>query len=201
MLRQIVVADTEAEARRIGEPANKHHHANITWLMRLHRDSGLVTRLNVPLAGTYEDARKDGTLIAGTPDMVREEIETVVGDGETLLRVFEELGLHVWFRYQKYREEFAYEDVIAAVRQLGGQAPSRSLGGPGVATERDDWGPIRREQMSRMRRTIAANMVRSVSTIPHLTNFDDADVTEMERLRKASADDHAKANVKLTALS
>jgi adenylate cyclase class 2 len=46
---------------------------------------------------------------------VREEIETVVGDGETLLRVFEELGLHVWFRYQKYREEFAYEDVIAAV--------------------------------------------------------------------------------------
>ncbi len=46
---------------------------------------------------------------------VREEIETVVGDGETLLRVFEELGLHVWFRYQKYREEFAFGDVIAAV--------------------------------------------------------------------------------------
>ncbi len=46
---------------------------------------------------------------------LREEIETVVGDGETLLHVFEELGLHVWFRYQKYREEFAFEDVIAAV--------------------------------------------------------------------------------------
>lgn len=46
---------------------------------------------------------------------VREEIETVVGDGEVLLRVFEELGLHVWFRYQKYREEFTYEDVIVAV--------------------------------------------------------------------------------------
>lgn len=46
---------------------------------------------------------------------VREEIETVVGDGEVLLRVFEELGLHVWFRYQKYREEFSFEDVIAAV--------------------------------------------------------------------------------------
>ena len=46
---------------------------------------------------------------------VREEIETVVGDGEMLLRVFEELGLHVWFRYEKYREEFAHEDVIVAV--------------------------------------------------------------------------------------
>jgi adenylate cyclase class 2 len=46
---------------------------------------------------------------------VREELETVVGDGEMLLRVFGELGLHVWFRYEKYREEFAHEDVIVAI--------------------------------------------------------------------------------------
>ena len=46
---------------------------------------------------------------------VREEQETLVGDGEVLLRVFEELGLHVWFRYEKYREEFAHEDVIVAI--------------------------------------------------------------------------------------
>src|SRR5512132_3970899 len=46
---------------------------------------------------------------------VREELETVVGDGEVLLRVFRELGLHVWFRYEKYREEFAHEDVIVAI--------------------------------------------------------------------------------------
>jgi len=50
-----------------------------------------------------------------SPMKLREEVETVVGDGEVLLRVFEELGLHVWFRYQKYREEFAAEDVIVAV--------------------------------------------------------------------------------------
>jgi adenylate cyclase class 2 len=46
---------------------------------------------------------------------VREEVETVVGDGSILLRVLEELGLHVWFRYEKYREEFAHEDVIVAI--------------------------------------------------------------------------------------
>ncbi|OFW07520.1 MAG: hypothetical protein A3H96_07225 [Acidobacteria bacterium RIFCSPLOWO2_02_FULL_67_36] len=46
---------------------------------------------------------------------LREELETVVGDGAVLLRVFEELGLHVWFRYEKYREEFAHEDVIVAI--------------------------------------------------------------------------------------
>ncbi len=34
---------------------------------------------------------------------------------EALLRVFEELGLHVWFWYEKFREEFCREDVIIAV--------------------------------------------------------------------------------------
>jgi pyruvate dehydrogenase E2 component (dihydrolipoamide acetyltransferase) len=93
------------------------------------------------------------------------------------------------------------EDVIAAVRQAGGQGGApRSHSAATAATERDGWGPIRREQLSRMRKTIAANMVRSVSTIPHLTNFDDADVTELEHLRKASAQEYAKSNVKLTAL-
>jgi len=46
---------------------------------------------------------------------VREELETMVGDGEVLLRVFGEIGLHVWFRYEKYREEFSHEDVIVAI--------------------------------------------------------------------------------------
>jgi adenylate cyclase class 2 len=46
---------------------------------------------------------------------LREEVETVVGDGEVVIRVLQELGMHVWFRYQKYREEFAHEDVIVAI--------------------------------------------------------------------------------------
>jgi adenylate cyclase class 2 len=46
---------------------------------------------------------------------LREEEETLVGDGEVLLKIFEELGLHIWFRYEKYREEFSHEDVIVAI--------------------------------------------------------------------------------------
>ena len=46
---------------------------------------------------------------------LRDEFETIVGDGVVLLRVFEELGFHVWFRYEKYREEFAHEEVIVAI--------------------------------------------------------------------------------------
>jgi adenylate cyclase class 2 len=46
---------------------------------------------------------------------LREEIETVVGDGPQLLDLLKALGYHVWFRYQKYREEFAIGEVIVAV--------------------------------------------------------------------------------------
>jgi adenylate cyclase class 2 len=50
-----------------------------------------------------------------SPMKLREEIETVVGDGDALRHLFEELGFAVWFRYQKYREEFAYGDVLIAL--------------------------------------------------------------------------------------
>src|SRR6185436_3021088 len=46
---------------------------------------------------------------------IREEHETVVSDGDVLTRVLESLGLHVWFRYQKFREEFAAEDATIAL--------------------------------------------------------------------------------------
>jgi len=46
---------------------------------------------------------------------VREEIETIVGDGTLLMKMLGELGFHVWFRYEKYREEFALEDCIIAI--------------------------------------------------------------------------------------
>lgn len=46
---------------------------------------------------------------------LREEFETFVGDGPALLRVLEELGFRVWFRYEKYREEFVLDDVIVAI--------------------------------------------------------------------------------------
>jgi adenylate cyclase class 2 len=49
------------------------------------------------------------------PMKLREEHETVVADGEMLLTILEQLGLHIWFRYEKYREEFSGADVVIAI--------------------------------------------------------------------------------------
>ena len=49
------------------------------------------------------------------PMKVREEFETATADGDVLQRIFDRLGLRPWFRYEKYREEFAAEGVVVAV--------------------------------------------------------------------------------------
>jgi pyruvate dehydrogenase E2 component (dihydrolipoamide acetyltransferase) len=84
--------------------------------------------------------------------------------------------------------------AAASAREGQGGSP------PQGESARDAWGPIRRAPLSRIRETIALNMARSASTIPHVTNFDDADITELERIRKGSMADYV-GDVKLTMMS
>jgi adenylate cyclase, class 2 len=45
----------------------------------------------------------------------REELETRLEDGVTMLQIIERIGMSVCFRYQKYRREFARDQVHIAV--------------------------------------------------------------------------------------
>jgi len=94
------------------------------------------------------------------------------------------------------------EDVEAAASTSSAEkaaAPPPAAAAPGEPGE-DRWGPVSRERMSKIRRTIAAQMVKSATTIPHVTNFDDADVTELERFRKGIPPDYLGEGLKLTAM-
>jgi adenylate cyclase class 2 len=76
------------------------------------RERGVVLRVR-------SEAGKSRITFKGPPQpgehKIREELETVVGDGDILLRILDQLGFRPWFRYQKYREEFACEDVVVAI--------------------------------------------------------------------------------------
>ena len=84
----------------------------------LDTDDELLRRRRCVLRVRMEAGRSLLTFkgpVQPTPMKMREEHETLVADGLIMLLVLEELGFHVWFRYQKYREEFAHGDVVVAV--------------------------------------------------------------------------------------
>ena len=70
---------------------------------------------------------------------------------------------------------------------------------PGTA-DVDNFGPIRVERMSKIRKTISRQMHASWSTVPRVTNFDDADITDLEHLRQCSKEDYAAQGLKLTTM-
>jgi pyruvate dehydrogenase E2 component (dihydrolipoamide acetyltransferase) len=102
------------------------------------------------------------------------------------------------------------EDVLAVVRRTSQSARSAAPGTAAPASGatatptdnglNDDYGPIRVEKMSKIRKTIANQMHRSWSNVPRVTNFDDADVTELEAFRQSSKDDYAARGIKLTTM-
>lgn len=46
----------------------------------------------------------------------------------------------------------------------------------------EQWGPVERRPLSHLRRTIAERMTLSASLVPHVTHFDEADITELNTL-------------------
>ena len=89
------------------------------------------------------------------------------------------------------------EDVLKVVRE-GGRGVSSAAVSPGGQT--DGYGPVHIEKMPKIRQTIARKMHESWVTCPRVTNFDDADVTALEAIRKNSKQEYAAGGVKLTSM-
>jgi len=63
------------------------------------------------------------------------------------------------------------------------------------------FGPIETLPLSRIKKISGANLARNWAMIPHVTQFDEADITELEAFRVASNKELEKSGVKLTMLA
>ncbi|WP_244108560.1 dihydrolipoyllysine-residue acetyltransferase [Burkholderia anthina] len=113
------------------------------------------------------------------------------------------------------KQRVAFEDVNAFVRN----AMTISSGMPTVSTppvsasgaelDRLPWpkvdfakfGPVDSQPLSRIKKISGANLHRNWVMIPHVTNNDEADITELEALRVQLNKEHEKAGVKFTMLA
>ncbi|WHZ27852.1 MAG: Dihydrolipoamide acetyltransferase component of pyruvate dehydrogenase complex [Nitrospira sp.] len=95
------------------------------------------------------------------------------------------------------------EDVKTFVRERTRRSGGASAAGPsesgGVFST--TYGTERREPLPSLRRKIAANMTQSWTTIPHVHQFQDADITDLMELHKRYALDFKKKGATLTLTS
>jgi len=102
------------------------------------------------------------------------------------------------------------EDVqgfVKGVMASGATAPAASGGGaalgllPWPSLDFSKFGDTSLEPLSRIKKISGPNLHRNWVMIPHVTQFDQADITELEEFRKSANESLAKSGVKLTMLA
>ena len=89
------------------------------------------------------------------------------------------------------------------------KAPAASSGGSGEGLNLLPWpkvdftkfGPVERKDLSRIKKISGANLHRNWVVIPHVTNHDDADITDLEAFRVQFNKENEKSGVKVTMLA
>ena len=100
--------------------------------------------------------------------------------------------------YAWVKQSLATPPVVApssAAEPVGNGLPSL----PEIDFSR--WGPVEVQPLSRIQALSAKNLHRAWVNIPHVTQFDEADITELEAFRKERKDDLKKQGVNLTVLA
>ena len=97
------------------------------------------------------------------------------------------------------------EDVHEHVKTLLTEGPAAASGG-GAAVDLPDidfskFGETERVELNKLRRVSATNLHRSWLTIPHVTQHDQADITDLEAFRQTENKRLAKQDIKLTMLA
>ena len=104
------------------------------------------------------------------------------------------------------------KSVMAGSLQTAAQkakAPAAASGGGGSELGLIPWpkvdfakfGPIERKEMGRIKKISGANLLRNAIMIPAVTNFDDADITDLEAFRVSTNKENEKSGAKVTMLA
>jgi len=100
---------------------------------------------------------------------------------------------------QTFAQTAAQKAAAPAGAAAGGGAFPGLLAWPQVDFAK--FGPIERKEMGRIKKISGANLHRNWVVIPHVTNHDDADITDLEAFRVLLNKENEKSGVKVTMLA
>jgi pyruvate dehydrogenase E2 component (dihydrolipoamide acetyltransferase) len=125
-------------------------------------------------------------------------------------RLARELGVDLSQVTGSGRKGRILKEDVEAFAKGGGEAPAAAPAGapagdgaglgllPWPQVDFEKFGPIERVPLSRIKKISGPNLHRNWVMIPHVTHYDEADITDLEAFRKQTNEAYAKQGVKVT---
>jgi pyruvate dehydrogenase E2 component (dihydrolipoamide acetyltransferase) len=188
--------------------------------------AGMVAKIHVKPGDKISVGQKlisltDGGKAAATPAPAAPEPEVVENENEneeepvqtaapvaspSVRRVARELGIDLSrIHGSEPGGRIVIGDVRAYIQKLikasarpaaaGAGGPARP---PAETIDFSQWGPVTRKPLTPLRQVIVRRMSESWNAVPRVTQFDEADFTRLNALRKKFAAEYEKKNVRLT---
>lgn len=132
------------------------------------------------------------------------ESSKVIAAGPSVRRMARELGVNlVAIKGSGRKERITKEDIQAYVKTRLSEQPSPSSFGvpPNPVIDFSQFGEIETKPLNKIKKLTGVNVHRSWITIPHVTQFDAADITDIEAFRKSEAEQAKAKGYKLTLLA
>ncbi len=132
------------------------------------------------------------------------ERSDIISAGPAVRRMARELGVNLQLVKGSGRKtRITKEDVQSYVKsRLSEQPTSNGFSLPTApAIDFSKFGEIETKPLNKIKRLTGANVHRSWITIPHVTQFDEADITDLEAFRKSETEQSKNSEYKLTILA
>jgi pyruvate dehydrogenase E2 component (dihydrolipoamide acetyltransferase) len=130
---------------------------------------------------------------------------TVIAAGPSVRRMARELGINLAdIKGSGRKSRISKEDIQAYVKTRLSEQPAASgaFAMPtGPVIDFSAFGEIETKPLNKIKKLTGVNVHRSWITIPHVTQFDSADITEIEAFRKSESENSKDKGYKLTLLA
>ena len=146
---------------------------------------------------------------AAAPAAINEKGFSLAHASPSVRRFARELGVDLGrIKGSGPKERILKEDISGFVKTALAQPAGGSGAGAGLSLGLPAWpqvdfakfGPVESQPLSRIKKISGPFLHRNWVSIPHVTQNDEADITELEAFRKAMAEEAQKQGVKLTPL-
>jgi len=161
---------------------------------------------STPLQSEIKGTVKEHTHMPQVIDIPKDVVRTIVPAAPSVRRFAREIGIDITqVRGSGPKGRITIDDVKAYAKllneqiQKGGIVPGVQIGiSKEPLPDFSKWGEIERLPMSNVRRKTAEHLSYAWNTVPHVTQFDKADITEVEKFRKQYGNKVETAGGKLT---